>query len=187
MPMSTPAAKPNIFLIGPMGVGKTTIGRTLAAHLQLEFIDSDQEIERRAGANIAWIFDVEGESGFRDRESAVIDELSQREGILLATGGGSVLREANRQCLRARGVVLFLDTSLEMQIKRTAKDKKRPLLQTADPVRVLRRLKIERDPLYNELADIKVTVGDKNTRRIMSMIMKKLDDIHFAYSGARID
>jgi shikimate kinase len=185
--MSILAAKHNIFLIGPMGVGKTTIGRSLAAYLRLEFIDSDLEIERRAGANIAWIFDVEGESGFRTREAAVIDDLSQREGILLATGGGSVLRAENRQHLRGRGIVLFLDTSLEMQIKRTAKDKKRPLLQTGDPVAVLRRLKVERDPLYNELADIKVTVGDNKTRRIMSMIMKKLDDTHFAYPGKRID
>jgi shikimate kinase len=179
MPMFIPTFKRNIFLIGPMGAGKTTIGRTLAAYLQLEFIDSDQEIERRAGANIAWIFDVEGESGFRDRETAVIDDLSQRHGILLATGGGSVLRAENRQYLSNRGVVLFLDTSLEMQIKRTAKDKKRPLLQTDDPAAVLRRLKLERDPLYNELADIKVPVGDNKTRRIMSMIMKKLDETHF--------
>ena len=187
MPMSIPAAKRNIFLIGPMGVGKTTIGRTLSAYLRLEFIDSDQEIERRAGANIAWIFDVEGESGFRDRETAVIDDLTQRQGILLATGGGSVLRAVNRHNLSARGVVLFLDTSLEMQIKRTAKDKKRPLLQTDDPASVLRRLKVERDPLYNELADIKVTVGDNKTRRIMSMIMKKLDDIHFENPETGID
>ncbi|MFT4819239.1 MAG: shikimate kinase [Candidatus Azotimanducaceae bacterium] len=185
--MFIPAVKRNIFLIGPMGAGKTTIGRTLASYLRLEFIDSDHEIERRAGANIAWIFDVEGEPGFRAREAAVIDDLSQREGILLATGGGSVLRAENRQHLRARGVVLFLDASLEMQIKRTAKDKKRPLLQTDDPVAVLRRLKIERDPLYTELADIKVTVGDNKTRRIMSMIMKKLDDTHFTYPGKRID
>jgi shikimate kinase len=170
-----------------MGVGKTTIGRTLAALLQLEFIDSDQEIERRAGANIAWIFDVEGEAGFRDREAAVIDDLTQREGVLLATGGGSILRPENREHLSTRGVVLFLDTSLEVQIKRTAKDKKRPLLQTGDPVGVLRQLKAVRDPIYNALADIKVTVSDNNTRRIMSMIMRKLDDIHFEYPGSRIN
>lgn len=122
--MRSPATK-NIFLVGPMGVGKTTIGRSLAKELSLEFIDSDQEIEERAGADISWIFDVEGEEGFRDRESQVIDDLTQRSRILLATGGGSILREINRQRLSSRGVVIFLDTSLELQIKRTQRDRKR--------------------------------------------------------------
>ncbi|MDB9943087.1 AAA family ATPase, partial [Pseudomonadales bacterium] len=121
MPTSNQRTKRNIFLVGPMGVGKTTVGRALAQQLHLEFIDSDQEIERRAGANIAWIFDVEGEPGFRERETAVLDDLTQLEDVLIATGGGSVLKPENREFLRTRGLIIFLDTSLDMQIKRTAK------------------------------------------------------------------
>jgi shikimate kinase len=172
------SSKRNIFLIGPMGVGKTTIGRSLAKHLHLEFIDSDQEIERRAGADIAWIFDVEGEPGFRDREALVINDLSQRQGVLIATGGGSILRPENRSCLRARGIIIFLDTTLEMQLKRTAKDTKRPLLRTGNPAAVLRELKQARDPLYNELADIKVVVGENGGKRVMGAIMKKLSELN---------
>ena len=179
MPMSNQRTKRNIFLVGPMGVGKTTVGRALAQQLHLEFIDSDQEIERRAGANIAWIFDVEGESGFRERETAVLDDLTQLEDVLIATGGGSVLRPENREFLRTRGLVIFLDTSLDMQIKRTAKDKKRPLLQTDNPAAVLRELKTFRDPLYYELADIKVAVGDSSGRRIITSIVRKLGKINY--------
>jgi len=179
MQMPNQQSKHNIFLIGPMGVGKTTIGRSLAQQLQLEFIDSDQEIERRAGANIAWIFDVEGEPGFRDRETAVLDDLSKLDDVLIATGGGSVVRPENREILRTRGLVIFLDTSLDLQIKRTAKDKKRPLLQTSNPAAVLRKLKVERDPLYNEIADIKVLVGDSSSRRILALIAKKLAEINY--------
>jgi shikimate kinase len=179
MQTATESSKRNIFLIGPMGVGKTTIGRTLANQLHLEFIDSDHEIERRAGADISWIFDVEGEPGFRDRETQVIDDLSQRQGVLVATGGGSVIRPENRGFLRARGIVIFLDTTLEMQVKRTAKDKKRPLLQTGNPAAVLRALKQIRDPLYNEIADIKVVVGESSGKRVMSTILKKLGELDY--------
>jgi shikimate kinase len=175
-------SKHNIFLIGPMGVGKTTIGRSLAHQLHLEFIDSDQEIERRAGADISWIFDVEGEPGFRERETQVIEDLSQRQGVLVATGGGSVIRPENRAFLRAGGIVIFLDTTLEMQVKRTAKDKKRPLLQTGNPAAVLRELKRIRDPLYNELADIKVVVGESSGKRVMSSILKKLSELDYPSS-----
>jgi shikimate kinase len=169
----------NIYLVGPMGVGKTTIGRRLAQHLRLEFIDSDQEIERRAGAAISWIFDVEGEPGFRDRETAVLADLTQLDEVLIATGGGSVLRPENRELLRTRGLVIFLDTSLEMQVRRTANDKKRPLLQTDNPAAVLRALKAERDPLYNEMADIKVTVGASTTRRVIASIVEKLAELNY--------
>ena len=169
----------NLFIIGPMGVGKTTIGRSLAKQLKLEFIDSDQEIEARAGANIAWIFDVEGEQGFRQREVQVIEELTQRQGILLATGGGAILRAENRACLKQRGLVIFLDTSLDVQLRRTAKDKKRPLLQTPDPAETLRRLKAERDPLYNEVADLRVEVGDISSRRTHNQIVKKLEELQY--------
>ncbi|HKI73899.1 MAG TPA: shikimate kinase AroK [Pseudomonadales bacterium] len=166
----------NIFLVGPMGVGKTTIGKMLAKELSLEFIDSDQEIERRAGADVSWIFDVEGEQGFRDRESQVIDDLTNRSGVLLATGGGSVLRPMNRRILSTRGVVVFLDTSLDLQIKRTERDKKRPLLQNVDKEEVLRKLKDERQPLYEEVCDFQVFVGEGSSRRIVMDILDKLHD-----------
>jgi len=164
----------NLFLVGPMAVGKTTIGKMLARELHLQFIDSDQEIEDKAGAEISWIFDVEGEPGFRDRESSVIDELTQRSGILLATGGGSILRKENRRKLQSRGIVVFLDTSLETQIKRTEKDKKRPLLQNSDPRKVLSDLKEQRDPLYQEVADIKMFVGNNSTRKTVTGILQQL-------------
>jgi shikimate kinase len=169
----------NVFLVGPMGVGKTTIGRMLARELELEFIDTDLEIEDRAGADIAWIFDMEGESGFRERETQVIQDLTLHTGVLLATGGGSVLLEVNRQCLHARGIVVFLDTSVELQLKRTEKDKKRPLLQNADREKVLRQMKVNRQPLYEEVAHIRVFVGEGSSRRIVNGIIQKLfDDGH---------
>lgn len=159
-----------------MGVGKTTIGKQLALELELEFVDSDLEIEKRAGANIAWIFDVEGEEGFRIRETAIIEELTARDGILLSTGGGSVLREENRQCLMARGIVVHLDTSLELQIKRTEKDKKRPLLQGVDHRKVLTRLKAERDPIYRSVADISYFVGEESSKKVVTGILRLLDE-----------
>ena len=158
-----------------MGVGKTTIGKVLAKDLDLKFLDSDQEIERRAGTNIAWIFDVEGEEGFRIRESAIIDELTRMSGVLIATGGGSILSPVNRRRLISRGIVVFLDTSLELQIKRTGKDKKRPLLQQKKNQReVLRELKSVRHPLYMEVADMSVFVGDESSRRVVNSIVRKL-------------
>ena len=166
----------NLFLVGPMAVGKTTIGKMLAEELDLEFIDSDQEIEHRAGTNIAWVFDVEGEESFRERESAVIEDLTARSGILLATGGGSILRPENRRCLISRGVVVFLDTTVELQIKRTEKDKKRPLLQNVDHVEVLTRLKAIRHPLYEEVADIRVFVGEETGRRVVQDIVRQLTE-----------
>ena len=160
-----------------MGVGKTTIGRALAFALDLHFIDSDEEIERRAGANISWIFDVEGEDGFRDRESLVISDLSRRQGLLVATGGGSVLRPENRRCLVNSGVVVFLDTSIELQIQRTANDKKRPLLQNVeDLTAVLKNMKFKRQPLYAEVADINVFVGADTAKRIVIEILDKLKE-----------
>ncbi len=164
----------NLFLVGPMAVGKTTIGKMLARELHLQFVDSDQEIENKAGAEISWIFDVEGEKGFRDRESNIIDEVTQRSGVLLATGGGSILRKENRRKLQSRGIVVFLDTSLDTQIKRTEKDKKRPLLQNSDHRKILAELKVQRDPMYQEVADIRMFVGDSNSRRTVAGILRQL-------------
>lgn len=166
----------NIFLVGPMGAGKTTIGRMLADKLNLEFKDSDQEIERRTGADIPWIFDMEGEEGFRQREQAVIEELTQIPGVLLSTGGGTVLAEENRRCLQSRGTVIFLDTSVEIQLERTRRDKKRPLLQEGNPREVLEKLKAQRDPLYEEIADIKVSTTGGSGRRTVTEILNRLSE-----------
>lgn len=141
----------SIFLVGLMAVGKTTIGRLLAQSLGKQFFDSDHEIESRAGADTSWIFEREGEAGFRDREEAVIEELTRRENIVLATGGGAVLREANRRALSSRGVVIHLDSPVDRLVERTSKDRKRPLLQNGDPRETLTNLMRMRGPLYEEV------------------------------------
>ena len=161
----------NLFLVGLMGAGKTTIGRQLAKRLKLPFIDSDHEIESRTGANIPWIFDIEGEKGFRKRERDVIDELTQREGIVLATGGGAVLDKRNRAHLSERGVVIYLYTSIEQLVKRTAKDRNRPLLQTGNPRNRLEELLTERDPLYREIADIVIETDNRNVLATVKAIL----------------
>lgn len=168
-----------VFLVGPMGVGKTTIGKMLARELGLKFVDCDQEIERRSGANIAWIFDVEGESGFRHRETHVLDDLTRQDNVLIATGGGAVLNVDNRSCLKNRGIVVHLDTEVNLLVKRTAKDKKRPLLQNADPRGVLEKLKKDRDPLYKEVSDIHVFVGDNSSRKAVTQTLNKLASAGF--------
>lgn len=165
----------NIFLIGPMGVGKTTIGRQLARDLGLDFYDSDQEIENKTGADISWIFDVEGERGFRRREASVIEELTLMSNIVLATGGGSVLCERNQSNLSSRGIVIFLDTSVDLQLNRTSQDKKRPLLQQDNRREILENLRDIRLPIYTNLADITIFVGDTPSRKIVSSICKRLD------------
>ncbi len=144
----------NVYLIGPMGSGKTTIGQRVARRLGLEFFDCDQELEAQTGASVSLIFDVEGEEGFRDRETRMLEQLSQREGVLVATGGGAVLRERNRKLLRANGLVVYMRTSVDQQLRRLNRDRTRPLLQTGDRRGKLERLAARRDPLYEELADI---------------------------------
>lgn len=143
----------NIVLVGLMAVGKSTVGRVLANDLGMQFYDSDHEIEARAGAAVSWIFDVEGEAGFRERERHVIDELLQQDGIVLATGGGAVLHPCSRRLLAARGVVIHLESPLRRLVERTRRDRKRPLLQGSNPGEVLERLQRERTPLYQEIAD----------------------------------
>ncbi|MBT8765669.1 shikimate kinase AroK [Metapseudomonas boanensis] len=164
----------NLILIGPMGAGKSTIGRLLAKELRLPFKDSDKEIEQRTGADIPWIFDVEGEQGFRDREQAMIEELCEEDGVVLATGGGAVLRPANRHALRCGGRVVYLHTSVEQQIERTSRDRNRPLLRTADPGKVLRDLMSIRDPLYREIADIIIETDERPPRLVVNEILERL-------------
>ncbi|MDY6890291.1 MAG: shikimate kinase AroK [Pseudomonadota bacterium] len=164
----------NVFLIGPMGAGKSTIGRLLSQSLGLEFHDSDREIEARAGTNIPWIFDVEGEEGFRQREEGVIDELTRLEGIVLATGGGAVLRESNRRHLQSRGTVVYLQTSIEQQLARTAKDRNRPLLQTENPRVVLEQLIAQRDPLYRDCCDLMIRTDRRHPRGVVNDIIRFL-------------
>ena len=167
----------NLILIGPMGAGKSTIGRLLAKELRLPFKDSDKEIEQRTGADIPWIFDVEGEQGFRDREQAMIEEICEEDGVVLATGGGAVLRPANRQALRAGGRVVYLHTSVEQQIERTARDRNRPLLRTADPGKVLRDLMAIRDPRYREIADIIIETDERPPRLVVQEILARLQKL----------
>jgi shikimate kinase len=157
-----------------MGVGKTTIGKMLANELGLRFVDCDQEIEHRAGANIAWIFDVEGDSGFRTRETQVLDELTQEDRVLVSTGGGAVLKDKNRIHLKERGIVVHLDTAVDLLVKRTANDKKRPLLQNGNPRAILEKITKDRDPLYREVSDVRVYIGDNSSRKAVLQILENL-------------
>ncbi|MEW6991880.1 shikimate kinase AroK [Colwelliaceae bacterium 6441] len=170
------AEKRNIFLVGPMGAGKSTIGRELADKLHLDFFDSDQEIERRTGADIAWVFDLEGEEGFRKREETVIEDLSEKQGIVLATGGGSVISDIVRNRLSARGIVVYLETTIDKQVARTQRDRRRPLLQTSEePRTVLENLAVERNPLYEEIADVIVQTDDQSAKVVANKIVERLD------------
>lgn len=164
----------NIFLIGPMGAGKSTIGRALAKELKLDFFDSDEVIEQRAGANISWIFDIEGEEGFRRREQKVIEELTQKTNIVLATGGGAIMTPENRIALSARGTVIYLKTSLQQQYERTKRDTKRPLLQTDNLEERLETLGEEREPHYTELADVSFETDKLTVKAVANNIIKYL-------------
>ena len=167
--------KRNIFLVGPMGAGKSTIGRHIAQQLRMDFVDSDAVIEERTGADIAWVFDVEGEGGFRKREEMVIDELTGQHGIVLATGGGSVKSKENRNRLSARGIVVYLETTIEKQLARTGCDKKRPILRSGSPREILESISEERHPLYREISDLVVKTDDQSARAITSQIIQILE------------
>ena len=164
----------NLILVGPMGAGKSTIGRLLAKELRLPFKDSDKEIEQRTGADIPWIFDVEGEQGFREREQAVIEDLCAVDGLVLATGGGAVMRPENRAALRAGGRVVYLHASVEQQIDRTSRDRNRPLLRAANPGKVLSDLFAIRDPLYREIADVVIQTDERAPRLVVQEILDRL-------------
>lgn len=165
----------NLFLVGLMGAGKTTVGRLLAKHYGSTFYDSDHEIEARTGVRIPVIFEIEGEAGFRRREEAVIAELTSLSGIVLATGGGAVLSAASRENLRKNGVVVYLRGSPEHLFERTRHDRNRPLLQTEDPLARLRELYQQRDPLYREVADIIVDTGRQGAAGMTRALCGKLD------------
>ena len=160
-----------------MGAGKSTVGKQLAKALGRDFYDTDKEIERRTGVSISWIFEMEGESGFRQREQKVLDELSQLKNIVLATGGGIVLAEENRRMLRSRGYVVYLSTSIEQLLRRTNKDKNRPLLQTDNPKETVKKLMAERAPLYQDVADIELRTGEQSIQYVVSGLVKQLEQI----------
>jgi len=164
----------NLFLIGPMGAGKSAVGRQLARLLHLEFLDSDEEIESRTGVDIPFIFEKEGEAGFRKREAKVIEDLSQQDGVVLATGGGVVMDPQNRNHLGARGFVIYLHTSVDQQLARTRKGRDRPLLDNDDPRAVLDALMEIRDPLYREIADLTVETDGRKVRAVANEILERL-------------
>lgn len=158
-----------------MGAGKTTVGRALAKKLNKRFIDSDHEIEARTGASIPLIFEIEGEAGFRQRELEVIRDLTAQTDIVLATGGGAILKPENRECLKSRGTVIYLRASVNSILQRTSHDKNRPLLQTADPRQKLEQLAREREPYYLEVADFIVETGRPNVQSLVQTIISHLE------------
>ena len=161
----------NIFIVGPMGSGKSTVGKILSDELFLNFFDTDEEIENRTGASIDWIFDLEGEEGFRKRESGVLEEMVQKNSVVLSTGGGIILSENNRELLSSRGTVFYLATPISVQVERTAKDKDRPLLKNGDPGQILKELHEKRKNLYESVSDYIVETEDKSSKEVASEII----------------
>lgn len=170
----------NVFLVGPMGAGKSTIGKKLSDKLHFKFIDSDQEIEQRSGADIGWIFDVEGEEGFRVREEKIIDDVSSARGIILATGGGTIQSEKARNLLAARGTVIYLSADIDQQVDRTVDHRRRPLLRDVEnPRETLLQLMEEREPLYRDVADFEVSTNGRSANAVANEILKLLAE-HFS-------
>ena len=161
----------NIFIVGPMGSGKSTVGKIISDELFLNFFDTDEEIENRTGASIDWIFDLEGEEGFRKRESGVLEEMVQKNSVVLSTGGGIILSENNRELLSSRGTVFYLATPISVQVERTAKDKDRPLLKNGDPGQILKELHEKRKNLYESVSDHIVETEDKSSQEVASEII----------------
>lgn len=164
----------NIFLIGPMGAGKSAVGRHLARALHLTFVDSDDEVESRTGVDIAFVFEKEGEEGFRKREAAAIDDLTRLDGVVLATGGGAVMNADTRSNLGGRGFVVYLYTTVDQQVVRTKKGRQRPLLENADPRGTLEELLQKRDPLYREIADLIVETDGRKVHSVASEIIEAI-------------
>jgi shikimate kinase len=165
----------NIFLVGMMGAGKTTIGKLLARQMGKTFIDCDEEIQQRTGVTVRHIFDVEGENGFRQREAVVIRDMVQRNNLVLATGGGAVLSESNRSELMRNGIVVYLESSVHDLWQRTCHDRNRPLLQTADPLAKLKELYEQRDPLYTEIADLIIHSGKQSAQSLVQKLQQELN------------
>jgi shikimate kinase len=176
-----------VFLVGMMGAGKTTVGRLLAQALGYEFLDADAELERRAGVRIATMFEVEGESGFRERESQLLDELTRRAGVVLATGGGAVLRAENRARLRERGLVIFLDASAGEIARRTQHDIHRPLLQATDRLARITALLEERLPLYRETAQLRFRSPARHPRRLVASLLEHPEIARLGAAASRPD
>jgi shikimate kinase len=164
----------NIFLIGPMGAGKSSVGRYLAKQLGMDFYDTDEEVEKRTGVDLAWIFDVEGEDGFRKREAAVVVDLAKHSNVILATGGGTIITSENRDILAARGAIIYLEVALEHQHTRVVNDSRRPLLQVKNRDEVLVKLQQEREPHYEALADFKVQTDNRSVRAVADDIVNWL-------------
>lgn len=164
----------SIFLVGPMGVGKTTIGRHLAQLLSKQFVDADQELEKRTGASISLIFEIEGEDGFRKREKELIAELSTEENVVLATGGGAILDQDNRKTLRTHGYVVYLHADLDTLVKRTYRDRNRPLLQNVDKRETIEKIMQAREPLYRQEADLVVETDERPSLVIAKEIVDKI-------------
>ena len=162
----------NIFIVGPMGSGKSTVGKIISDELFLSFFDTDAEIEDRTGASIDWIFDLEGENGFRKRESVILQEMVEKNSIVLSTGGGIILSEKNRDLLSSRGTVFYLETPINVQVERTSKDKDRPLLKNGDPETILKELHDSRQKLYEDVSDHIVMTGDKSSQDVASEIIE---------------
>lgn len=164
----------NLILIGPMGAGKTSVGRALANRLQRPFYDSDREIEARCGVDIPTIFEFEGEDGFRERETRIIDQLTLKTNIVLATGGGAILKAENRGYLTTRGHVILLSVDLKEQLRRVSRDSKRPLLADVDPALRLQQLWKARAPLYKSAADVEVSTDSRRMLHVVNRILKHL-------------
>ena len=167
----------NVFLIGPMGAGKSTIGRQLAALLKKDFLDVDHEIERRTGAAIPLIFEIEGESGFRRREALAVDELTRKTNVVLATGGGAVLDADNRKALRDRGSVVYLRAEIDILVERTRRDRNRPLLQTPDPRAKLEEIMRVREPLYRATAHVIIETDRRNPQMVARDVADNLKSL----------
>ncbi|MDD5296990.1 MAG: shikimate kinase [Rhodocyclaceae bacterium] len=174
----------NIFLVGMMGAGKTTVGRQLARRLRLRFVDSDHEIEARCGVKIPVIFEIEGEDGFRRRESQVLGELAEEPGLVIATGGGAVLRAENRACLATHGTVIYLAVPPQYLWERTRHDVNRPLLQVENPRKRIEELHAARDPLYREVADIVISGGRVSQGTVLKLIEKELKERCQAFAAS---
>ena len=163
-----------LLIIGPMASGKSTIGLKLANRLNLDFVDTDQQVEDRAGAEISWIFDIEGESGFRIREEEILKEVCLNDEIVISTGGGIIIEKNNRKLISESGVVIYLEVSIQTQLERTLVDKSRPLLDNKDKEQTLKNLKKQRTPLYEEIANITIEAGDRSNNQVVEEILKLL-------------